>query len=291
MTPCSQTKNNPIGEQIASCAEPHELPDHTPCMSISFELVLKLSGEHEIPGKDVEIMCLKKQVIPLRYIRNFRQFSIHDQIRLLSARVCVVGAGGLGGYLLETLARIGVGELDVIDGDCFETSNLNRQLLSSADNLGQLKADAAAQRVNRINPSAVVHSHPVFFSRENGKDLLENADAAADCLDNIPGRLLLEKMAGKAGIPLISAAVAGTAGHISTIFPKDKGLTALYGRNGDEAGQPADKSLGCLPYTVMLMASLQCSEIVKIILGKSPAAGNQLVVADLSDNSFEKIRL
>jgi molybdopterin-synthase adenylyltransferase len=121
--------------------------------------------------------------------------------------------------------------------------------------LGAAKATTAAIRVRQINPSVQIRIHDVFQDSRNAARLIEGADVAVDCLDNLKTRFVMEKAAKAAGSPLVSAAIAGACGHITSIFPEDqvpaKGVEAV---------------LGPLAFTEMVMACLECSEITKILL-------------------------
>jgi len=266
-------------------------PDADTYESISTDTVSRLSSRHQVSGREVEIAALEADIIPERYVRNMKMFSVGDQIALLRASVAVVGLGGLGGGVTEILSRIGIGTLYLIDGDCFEDSNLNRQFLSKLNLLTLSKADAAAERVCEINPSLTVRHYPKFLTEADGAALLGRPDVIVDCLDSLYTRLLLEKFAKKMNVPLVSAAVAGGSGHLTVIFPQDPGLKLIYGDITDPNQKGAEASLGCLPHAVTLLSSLECSEVVKIILHKGFLARNQLLVVDLLDNSFETLQL
>jgi molybdopterin/thiamine biosynthesis adenylyltransferase len=218
--------------------------------------------------------------------------SLKNQITLLQSRVCIVGLGGLGGTVVETLARIGVGAMTVIDGDVFDESNLNRQVLSSEHNLSQTKTAVALERILTVNSSILVQDHTEKMEVENASHLLEHADIAVDCLDNIHARFVLEKAAKKAGIPMVSAAVAGFYGQVTAIFPEDRGLELIYGPEQSlSAAKGAETTLGNLVFTVSLVASLECAEVVKILLNKNSDLRDQLLIVDLKEHSFEHIRL
>src|SRR5690606_26423944 len=124
---------------------------------------------------------------------------LEEQANLATTRVIVVGCGGLGGMVIECLARVGVGHLRVVDGDVFEETNLNRQLLSSTMNLGRSKTLAAYQRVLAVNPLVEVDTVQADLTDESALGLLADCDAAVDCLDNIPSRLVLQQAAKVAG--------------------------------------------------------------------------------------------
>ena len=126
-----------------------------------------------------------------RYARNIPALTRAECEVLRQKRILVVGCGGLGGHIIDQLARIGVGFLRVVDGDVFEASNLNRQLLSSVPLLGVSKAKAAADHIARVNPDVAVEAAEAFLSESNAESLLENCDIVMDALDNIPSRRIL----------------------------------------------------------------------------------------------------
>src|SRR6185369_3162533 len=101
----------------------------------------------------VEEVALDRGILPARYQRNRKAISVQDQLTLFRSRVAVIGCGGLGGYVVEELARLGVGTIVVIDPDVFEEHNLNRQLFSSPANLDTAKVEAAAKRIGEVNPA------------------------------------------------------------------------------------------------------------------------------------------
>jgi molybdopterin/thiamine biosynthesis adenylyltransferase len=113
-----------------------------------------------------------------------------------------------------------------------------------------------------------------------------------DCLDNIPSRFTLESVAKQSGIPMVSAAIAGIAGHVTTIYPGDKGLESIYGPP-DQVNAPTgdEVRLGCLAPGVNLIASIECTEVVKVLLQRPGDLRNRLLVVDLADYVFETLRL
>jgi molybdopterin/thiamine biosynthesis adenylyltransferase len=228
---------------------------------------------------------------PARYARNRETLSIHNQKTLQASHVCVVGLGGLGGAVIEILARLGIGTLTLIDGDIFEESNLNRQLLSTMQNLGTAKAEAAEARIRQINPQVKTVVHSVFLTSDNASALIAGAEVAADCLDNLKSRFILEKAVKSAGIPMVSAAIAGTFGQMTTIFPEDAGLSLVYGPEHTVPDRGAEADLGTLPYTALALAALECSEITKILLQQGRTLKNRLLVLDLMENMLEVLPL
>ncbi|MFH1990918.1 MAG: HesA/MoeB/ThiF family protein [Pseudomonadota bacterium] len=268
-----------------------KLPDGTLYQSISVEHTENLAKRFKVGGQHIEIKALENDIVPERYARNMKTFSIEDQAILLRSKVCVVGLGGLGGTVVEILARCGIGTLALIDGDSFEDSNLNRQFLSTHHLLAAPKVEAAAQRVRHINSSIVVQNYPEYLNRKNAKRLLKNSDVVVDCLDNVQTRFILEETSKKAKIPLVSAAVAGISGHITTIFPQDRGLTLIYGEPNRLPPKGAETALGCLSPAVTLLASLESAEVVKILLNRGATLRNRLLIVDLNDNTLAVLDL
>jgi len=268
-----------------------KFPDNTLYTSISVEHVQGLSKFFEVSGRQIEIAALEESIVPERYSCNMKAFSTSEQATLLKSRVSIVGLGGLGGAVTEILARIGIGALNLIDGETFEDSNLNRQFLCTQHLLAKPKAEAAVKRVNEINSSIVVQEHYALLDEKNTESLIDDSDVIVDCLDNLKTRFLLERAAKKVWAPLVSAAVAGAFGHVTSIFPEDRGLKLIYGESVNITQKGAEASLGCIPYAVMLLASLETSEVVKILLSKGSVLRNKLLVADLMDNRLEVLDL
>ena len=278
-------------EKIIKSANPKEFPDKTFYNSISVKQIINLSRASGASGREIEIMALEHGVVPERYVRNMKTFSPQDQVALLKAQVSIVGLGGLGGTVVEILSRLGIGTLNVIDGDTFEESNLNRQFLSTPRMMAKSKADAAERRIKEINPSITVKQHSQFLDQNNGLDLLSRPDVIVDCLDNLKTRFILERLCRQIGSPLVSAAVAGSTGHVTTIYPQDQGLKLIYGDPAKTPPHGAEASLGTVPYSVTFLAALECAEIVKIIQHKGSLLRNKLLVADLNDGVFDVINL
>lgn len=267
------------------------MPDDTSYHSISVEQTTTLAKRFNVRDLTVEISALEADIVPERYSRNMKTYSTQDQATLLKSMVSVVGLGGLGGAVTEILARSGVGTLNLIDGDTFEESNLNRQFFCTQDLLLKSKAEAAKRRVNEINSSIVVQQHNEFLQENNVVRILENSDAVIDCLDNLNSRFLLEGATKKAGIPLVSAAVAGVSGHVTSIFHQDQGLRLIYGEPERLPQKGAETSLGCLPQAVTIIAALETSEVIKILLKKGDVLRNRLLIVDLTDHTMEVLDL
>jgi len=278
-----------IVAQVTEIIGPNGEPMHT----LSVVATERVASELDLPLREIEIEALANGIVPLRYLRNQRAFSSADQMRWLNARAAVVGLGGLGGGLVEILSRAGVGTLVLIDGDKFEEHNLNRQWLSTQKNLGQLKTEAAAQRVAAINGAVQAEIRPVFLTAANAEELIQGCDIVIDCLDDIPSRFTLEAAAKRLSIPMVSGAVAGMTGHVTTIYPQDEGLVLIFGpRHAIESPKGVEIALGCPPQTVATVAAVESAEALKVLTGQpQQLLRNKLWVVDLTDCTAEILTL
>ena len=220
-----------------------------------------------------------------RLARNFPALTEREQERLGASRVCIVGCGGLGGYIAEYLTRIGVGKLTLIDGDSFEPSNLNRQLLATNATLGRSKAMSAAKRVLSIAPGTELIAHDVFLDEKNAPALIRGADLVMDALDSPHARRILAAACREAGLPLVHGAIRGWNAQIAVCLPGSAALETLYPENCPLG----DKS--CLSFTPALCAAIQCAEAVKLLVGRESALMGKLLLADLRYMEFETIPL
>jgi molybdopterin/thiamine biosynthesis adenylyltransferase len=280
-------ENKIVLNLLQSFAQQRTRPDKSSYMAILLADAWEIVEKTGLSLRAVECAALEAGIVPERYCRNQKSFSNTDQLQLLRSHVAIIGLGGLGGAVTEILARIGIGQMTLVDGDCFDESNLNRQLLSSPANIGKSKAETAKLRVQEINPAAEVHAVAEFFRPENGERILHGAQLAIDCLDTIADRFILEENCKKATIPLISAAIAGSSGQATVIFPEDPGLIDIYGSPGKAPNKGIEASVGTLPFAAVYMAAIECSEVTTILLGKPPELRNKLLLAEISDHTTE----
>jgi len=221
-----------------------------------------------------------------RYSRNETTLSAEENRLLREKKVCVAGCGGLGGYLIEMLMRLGVGHITAVDPDVFEDTNLNRQLLCEEPLLGYPKARAAADRADRVNSDVRVTALQERLTGENALEICGGHDVILDALDSIPDRLMLQDAAEQLGIPLIHGAIAGWYGQVAVVFPGDRLLERIY-PSGERSG--AERELGNPSFTPALVASLQISEAVKVLAGRGTLLRGKILYADLLENRFHTI--
>ena len=241
-----------------------------------------------LPG-DVYILALGANIWPYRYVRNHNSLTLHDQQTLARSSIAVIGCGGLGGYVVLLLARIGVGSMIVVDPDRFDETNLNRQAFAVSGTIGVSKIDAAVSAVKSVNPAVVIKGFPTALSASNALKILNDADVVVDALDNLPDREMLRNMARQMKLPLVHGAIAGFEGQAATIWPDDTHIQALFGNGGDGTRNPeenAESVLGVLSITPAFIASLQAMEVVKILLKKGKPSGDRILYADIALGEF-----
>lgn len=218
-----------------------------------------------------------------RYLKNENMLSREENLSLREKKVIVVGCGGLGGHIIEQLARLGIGHITAIDGDVFDETNLNRQLLSNVDNIGKSKALTAKEHIKKVNPGIDVNAVQIFLDENNVEELIKGHDVICDALDNLSTRMLLQKYAEKLKIPMVYGAIAGWYGQVTTIFPGDNIIGSIY--QGSNKG--IEQELGNPSFTPALIASIEVSEVVKILTGKGQLLRNRFLMINLLDQEYE----
>ena len=203
---------------------------------------------------------------------------------LREKRVCVVGCGGLGGYIIEILARVGVGALTVVDGDDFDVTNLNRQLLSDETVIGAKKAEAAVARVKKINSDVTTTVAAEFFAEDNSHRLLAACDLVVDALDSVESRRVLAAVCANKGLFIVHGAISGWHGQVTVVAPGSGVFDKLYPPRAFDApkkGNPA--------FTPAVCASIQATEAIKLLCGRPSSLFGKLLLMDLRTMEFTKI--
>jgi molybdopterin/thiamine biosynthesis adenylyltransferase len=265
-------------------------PDGKEKQLLPLSAVRQLAHEWGLSVREIEIRAFKARILPTRYERSQGTVGWEGQVKLLESTVAIVGCGGLGGWIVEGLARMGVGHLIIIDGDAFGENNLNRQALCIEANVGQLKTEAAQERLARVNSATEVTIHPVMADEEGMREMLAGADVIVDALDTLPTRLVLQEVAQSLSIPVVHGAIGGYVGQVMTVFPGDEGLYALYGR-GDVPERGVEAQLGNPAATPMMVAAWQIQEVIKILLGAGELLRNRLLFMDAESGVAEILRI
>ncbi len=218
------------------------------------------------------------------------------QNKLKSARVLVIGAGGLGSPILLYLAAAGVGKIGICDHDTVSLSNLQRQIIHTTQQVGHLKTQSAAKMIKAINPHVHVTEHSIRITAENALDLIGHYDVVADGCDNFNTRFLVSDACFFAKKPLVSAAVGQFDGQISTFKPYLKNgsgdpfptYRCFIGDLPERGLFPACAEVGILGALPGIIGSLQAMEILKEILEIGDSLAGRILMYDaLAAKYFE----
>ncbi len=218
------------------------------------------------------------------FSRNIGSISLEQQQMLQGATVSVIGCGGLGGFVIDGLARLGVGTLRICDLDCFSRSNLNRQLYATTASLGRYKAEVAAEQVSRIHDRTRVVPVTSRF-QDVPEQLFPDTQVVVDCLDNQQGRLALADLCNqqRKSLPLVHGAVFQWHGQVGVQSGGGSLIHDLYAEQPDRE-EYTPSVLSC---TVQVVAGLQVAETCKLLLSmESPLIDNWMII-DLERMTFE----
>ena len=229
-----------------------------------------------------------------RYARHviLDEVGEEGQLKLLQAKVLVIGAGGLGAPVLMYLAAAGIGTIGVVDFDTVDLSNLQRQIIHSTDEIGQPKTRSAAERIETLNPEINVIEHRVRLAPGNAEELFSQYDLIVDGSDNFSSRYLANETCVKLKKPLVSAALVRFEGQLSTYKPHETGpcYRCLFPEPPDPALVPRCDTVGIFGAVAGVMGSLQATEVLKEILGLGTSLAGQLLLFDSLDQTFRKIK-
>lgn len=282
-----------IKEAIALKAKDGTNPGGSSYSYLTIAATAELAAAHNLSTRQVEIAALDLEIVPERYERSIGTVGLAGQKKLLQATVGVIGAGGLGGFALELLARMGVGRLIVVDDDTFSDSNLNRQLLATERNLGQEKANTAAGRIAAVNSSVEVKAVKCRGDADNLPQIFAPCDLVLDCLDNLSSRFALEKACSKLGVIMVHGAIGGFLGQLAVIRPDRPLLEAIYGTVGSDGfDKGVELQLGNPAATPAMVASWQVSEAVKILAQQeSVLAADKMLIIDMQSGETYQIEI
>lgn len=220
-----------------------------------------------------------------------KEIGLNGQSKLKGARVLVAGLGGLGSPISTQLATMGVGFLRIVDRDVVEVSNLQRQHLYSMKDLGLPKAEAASLRLSKMNPYIKIDPIPASLSTYTLESLLEDIDIVVDGLDNMKTRYQVNRACVEKGLPYVHGAVITNVGNATTIIPGETPCLECFQGGLSDESLPSCATAGVVPNIISIIASIQTSEVVNLILGNEPNLTGKLIHCDLSDLSFDTIRI
>jgi len=229
-----------------------------------------------------------------RYSRHIilKEVGGEGQQKLLGAKVCVVGAGGLGCPVGYYLAAAGIGTLAMVDNDDVELSNLQRQIAHSTATLGVNKAESARSTFEALNPDCKVVTIRERLNKDNVLDIFRDYDVIVDGTDNFPTRYLINDACVMLKKPLVSGAILRFEGQVTTIVPGEGHCyRCLFEEPPPPGLVPSCSEAGVLGVMAGTIGALQATEVLKLILGQGKVLRNELVIYDALGMSFRKVKV
>jgi sulfur-carrier protein adenylyltransferase/sulfurtransferase len=229
-----------------------------------------------------------------RYSRHLLipEIGLEGQLKLLDARVLLLGAGGLGSPAALYLAAAGVGTLGIVDNDVVDLSNLQRQVAHSNDRIGVPKVDSAEIAINEINPDVKVEKHGVRLDASNIMEIIDGYDVIVDGLDNFPTRYLLNDASVRKQIPVVSASILGFEGQLSVFHPYEGPCyRCLYPTPPPAELAPSCGAAGVLGVLPGVMGLLQSVEVIKLITGAGEPLAGRLLLYDALGTTFTELKV
>ena len=240
-----------------------------------------VAGGSELSNKEID-----------RYSRQImlEEIGYQGQLKLRSAKICVVGVGGLGNPITTRLVAMGVGKLRIIDRDVIELSNLHRQTMFDESDVGQVKVEVAARKLKKLNPDAEIESLPISINDYTALDAVEGCDVVIDALDSVNARYALNKACVEKNIPFVTGAAVGVSGQAFTILPGKSACYFCMFPALDEDSMPTCSIEGVHPSILSIVGGIEVAEAVKIILGKAPSLSDKILHIDLENLDFVTTR-
>ena len=229
-----------------------------------------------------------------RYSRHLLvpEVGLEGQLKLLDAKVLLLGAGGLGSPAALYLAAAGVGTIGLVDNDVVDLSNLQRQVAHSNDRIGMPKVDSAEISIHEINPDVKVEKHPVRLGAENIMEIIRDYDVVLDGLDNFPTRYLLNDASVRLQIPVVSASILGFEGQLSVFHPYEGPCyRCLYPTPPPAELAPSCGAAGVLGVLPGVMGLLQSVEVIKLVTGKGDTMAGRLLLYDALGTTFTELKV
>lgn len=204
---------------------------------------------------------------------------INGQLKIKQTKIAVIGAGGLGCPVLQYLSSVGIGTIGLIDFDTVDVSNLHRQVLYSENDIGKLKVEIAAQKINLQNPHIQTVLHPVMLNEENAESILSNYDIVIDGCDNFMTRYIVNDVCVKLNKPLVYGSILAYEGQIAVFnFNGSKNLRDLFPEAPAAEDVPSCSENGVLGTVPAIIGTMMAQEAIKLILNSSSLQNHLLLV-------------
>ena len=215
------------------------------------------------------------------------------QKKILSSSILIVGVGGLGCPAAENLVRAGIGTIGLIDNDIVNLSNIHRQSLFNSKDVKKSKVNVAAKKLKEINPLTKIKTYKLRLNEKNIKKIIKDYEVIIDGSDNFKTKFLINDYCIKLKKKLITAAISKFDGHVFTFDFKDKKTASL--KNFYQEKQVSDDNLNCefdgvLGTTASIVGTTQANEALKMIMKIGKNLKNQILIIDLLNLNFRKVR-
>ncbi|WP_162654331.1 molybdopterin-synthase adenylyltransferase MoeB [Lentilitoribacter sp. Alg239-R112] len=214
------------------------------------------------------------------------------QQKLKSAKVVILGAGGLGSPVAAYLAAAGIGQIGIIDDDVVSLSNLQRQIIHDTAKIGIPKTESAKTSLERINPEIEITAHNIRLSDENADDLLSSYDIIVDGSDSFSTRYILADHAEQLKIPMVMAAVGRFDGSLTVFKPyinTNPRIRDLYPEEPPEGLLPSCAEAGIIGALTGVIGTLQAMEVIKLVTGIGEPLVGRLLLYDALRTRFDEI--
>ncbi|OGQ45705.1 MAG: molybdopterin biosynthesis protein MoeB [Deltaproteobacteria bacterium RIFCSPLOWO2_02_FULL_46_8] len=223
---------------------------------------------------------------------NIPEVGEEGQLKLLKAKVLLIGAGGLGSPVAFYLAAAGVGTIGIVDFDVVDASNLQRQILHTTNRIGKLKVDSAKEALLALNPGIKIETHPVKLSSKNVEAIFKNYDIIVDGSDNFPTRYLVNDACVLLKKPNVHGSVLRFEGQVSVFWPgKGPCYRCLYPEPPPPELAPSCATAGVLGILPGVIGMLEAVETIKIILNKGETLVGRLLCYDALRTQFHELKL
>src|SRR3954449_1920161 len=229
-----------------------------------------------------------------RYSRHLLlpEVGLEGQMKLLEAKVLLLGAGGLGSPTALYLAAAGVGTLGIVDDDVVDVSNLQRQVIHSEETLGESKVESAAKAIAKLNPDVKVEKYATRLDASNIMEIIQGYDVIVDGVDNFPTRYLLNDASVRLKIPVVSASILGFDGQLSVFAPYEGPCyRCLYPTPPPAELAPSCGANGVLGVLPGVMGLLQAVEVVKLVTGAGEPLIGRLLLYEALSTSFTELKV
>ncbi len=233
---------------------------------------------------DQELETYARQIV-------LQDIGYEGQLKLINAKACIIGLGGLGSLIAPKLVGMGIGYLRIVDRDIVSRSDLHRQHLYDVDSVGKPKVEVAFQKLNRLNPDVKLDPIPESLNSTNSDVLIRDMDVILDGLDSPEPRYLVNRTCIKFNIPYVFGAAIETLGNVCTIVPGKTFCLECFMSGLRDEDLPKCGVVGVHPSVLGMVTSVQVSEAISLITDQEPKLMNKLLYIDLGDMKFHFMSL